>query len=310
MRAAGVGSMPGSDYAQALRIVIEETPHLIALPELPNRGAESTMMGRALGMLEGIGADIAQGYWRIVDRPGRDQLRAERLLREDLEFAEEQLHDFSGEVKVAVCGPLTLAAVTNLPRGDRVLADLGALRDLAGSLSAGFTNYLKRVRRALPDAKVIVQVDEPGMQGVLGGMIPTSSKFSVYPPVDIQLARELLALFAADVVHTCTPSVPVPLLVEVGVSAISFDMNLATPDDFWAEAIEGGVAIWPGIVQVGDDRHPDQYADSVRAFFGQLGFASVPKSTVITPTCGLAGFSELQAARALQTATKTVGAIT
>lgn len=310
MRATGVGSMPGVDYAQALRIVIEETPHLIALPELPNRGAQASMMGRALGMLEGIGADIAEGHWRIVDRPGRDQLRAERLLREDLEFAEEQLHDFSGEIKIAVCGPLTLAAVANLPRGERVLADLGAVRDLAGSLSAGFANYLNKVRRALPNAKLIVQVDEPGMQGVLGGMIPTSSKFSVYQPVDQQLARELLGLFSADVIHTCAPNVPVQLLVDVGVNAISFDMNLATPDDVWAEAIESGVALWPGVVQVGDDRHPDQYAESVRGFFGQLGFANVPESTVITPTCGLAGFSELQAARALQTAVKTAGAIT
>lgn len=302
--------MPGVDYAQSLRIVIEETPHLIALPELPNRGAGASMMGRALGMLEGIGADIAEGHWRMVDRPGRDQLRAERLLREDLEVAEEQLQDFSGEVKVAVCGPLTLAAVTNLPRGERVLADIGAVRELAGSLSAGFANYLQRVRRAMPNAKLIVQVDEPGMQGVLGGMIPTSSKFSVYQPIDQQFARELLGLFAADVIHTCAPSVPVQLLVDVGINAISFDMNLATPDDVWAEAIEAGVAIWPGIIQAGDERHPDRYAESVRAFFGQLGFANVPESTSITPTCGLAGFSELQAARALQTATKTAGAIT
>ena len=132
--ATGVGSMPGEDFREAMRMVLGVLPDLPYMPELPARSEAASMTGRSVAMLAELGADLQPAGWRLTDAPGRDQRRARSLLAQDLDAVEELTQDYAGAFKAQVAGPLTLAATVERPRGDRLLADHGARRELAQSL--------------------------------------------------------------------------------------------------------------------------------------------------------------------------------
>ena len=46
VRNVGVGSLPGTDIVEALKVVIDEHTGFMYLPELPNRGPGADMIGR------------------------------------------------------------------------------------------------------------------------------------------------------------------------------------------------------------------------------------------------------------------------
>ncbi|MDQ4008739.1 MAG: methionine synthase, partial [Actinomycetota bacterium] len=140
--ATGVGSMPGEDVAEVVRVVLGELGDLPFLPELPARGAGATMTGRAVALLAGLGADLQPAGWRLTDAPGRDHRRARSLLAQDLDVLEERAQGYAGAFKVQVAGPWTLAATVERPRGDRLLADHGARRELAQSLAEGVGSHV------------------------------------------------------------------------------------------------------------------------------------------------------------------------
>src|SRR5690242_7790147 len=178
--ATGIGSWPGDDaqdYAEAVRTVLGEVPDLPYLPELPGRGAAAGMVGRTLAMVGDLGFDLQPAGWRLTDRSGVDHRRAQSLLAQDLDELEEQAQDLRDTVKVQVAGPWTLAAVVEKPRGDKVLSDHGARRELAQALAEGVATHLADVRRRVAAARVVVQVDEPGVAAVLAGAVPTASGF-------------------------------------------------------------------------------------------------------------------------------------
>ncbi|CAN5245394.1 methionine synthase [soil metagenome] len=304
--------MPGEDFAESLRMVAELTPDLIALPELPGRGTPAGMTGRGLAVLSGLGADIVPEGWRLTSSKGLDQRRARSLLAQDLDSVEEQLEGFDGVFKAQVAGPLTLAATVERPQGDRVLADHGLRRELTESLAEGLRDHVADLRRRLPLASIVVQVDEPALQAVLAGSIPTASGWgrhrTVHPPeVDASLRMVVDAIVesgARAVAHTCAPDVPIALLANAGFSAISFDLDLAVVQDAWAEVYEQGVDLWPGVVPTAETTG---LADKVLiarldTFFGALGFATETYAPrlVVTPTCGLAGATPGWARRALE----------
>ena len=317
---AGVGSMPGEDFAESLRVVMGETPDLIAIPELPARGVQAGMTGRAMGMLADLGADLQPAGWRLTGGGGGvDQRRARSLLGQDLDMTEEQLVGFTGTLKLQTAGPWTLAATVERPRGDRILADHGARRDLAQSLAEGVRDHLADVARRVPGASLMLQIDEPALTAVLAAQIPTASGWgrhrSIYPPeADSALrlfAEAAHAAGASAVLHTCAPDVPVKLIAGAGFDALSFDLALASGSEEWAEAFDGGMDLWPGVVPPADT---DNVKDSalvhrVDAFIERLGFdpETVTDALVMTPACGLAGASPSWARRALALA-QAVGA--
>jgi len=286
-----------------MRIVLGEVGALPFVPELPARGAPAGMIGRAVGMLESMPADLQPAGWRLAPGTGVDQRRTRSLLAQDLDTVEEQASTHRGPFKTQITGPLTLAATVERPRGDKVLADHGARRELAQSLAAGVGDHVRSLRRRLPGADVVVQVDEPAINPVLGGGIPTASGFSrhrsVHPPEADEMLRllvdEVVAAGGRPVVHCCADDVPVALLAGAGFTAISFDLGRARPVDAWAEAFEAGVDLWPGAVPSTDTPGLGD-AEVVRAvttFLDRLGFAApeLGDRLVVTPTCGLAGAS-------------------
>jgi methionine synthase II (cobalamin-independent) len=300
--ATGIGSLPGDDVVEAVRIVVGELPDFVHLPELPDRGAPGGMIGRATAMLPGLAVDLQPAGWRLTDAPGVDQRRAVSLLRRDLDALEEHTQTYTGRLKTQVAGPWTLAATMERPRGDRLLADHGARRDLAQSLADGVRDHVDEVRRRVPGAEsVIVQLDEPALPAVLTGAVPTASGFSRHRSVDIPEAVEALRWVteairsggAVPVAHVCAASVPVRALVESGFAALAYDQALAAPGDAWAAALDEGVDLWPGVVPSTDPSQPpsaDTLATRVRRFFDDLGrdAEELAGRIVVTPSCGLA----------------------
>jgi methionine synthase II (cobalamin-independent) len=309
----GIGSLPGEDIVEAVRIVVGELPDFVHLPELPARGAPAGMIGRATAVLSGLAVDLQPAGWRLTDAPGVDQRRAASLLRQDLDALEEHTQTYSGRLKIQVTGPWTLAATMERPRGDRVLADHGARRDVAQSLAEGLTGQVAELRSRVAGAEPVVQLDEPALPAVLAGAVPTASGFGRHRSVDTPEAVEALrwcvdairSAGAIPVAHVCASDVPVRRLVESGFAAIAYDHALATPVDAWAAALDDGVDLWPGMVPSTDPTSTpsaDQLATRVRRFFDDTGHDAeeLAGRIVVTPSCGLAGASPSWAREAMR----------
>jgi len=310
MRATGIGSMPGEDFADAFHTVLGEVGDLPFIPELPARGAGADMIGRSLAMLDGLHVDLQPAGWRLTTGESRDHRRARSLLAQDLDVVEELLPASTPVLKQQVAGPWTLAATVERPRGDRVLADHGARRELAESLAEGLAHHISDLRKRAPHASFVIQVDEPSLPAVLAGAVPTASGFGKHRRVYESDADRFLRLIteaiarsgAAAIVHCCAARVPVELLAGAGFGAISFDATLVQPDEQWAAAFESGVDLWPGAVATSSGLpSPADVLNRIDRWFGDLGFddATYGERTVLTPACGLSGASPEDARAAL-----------
>lgn len=319
--ATGVGSLPGTDAREAARTATGALEQLPFLPELPARGPGADMIGRSAGLLVELFAQTEPSGWRFADRPGRDTRRAHSWLGEDLDALEEFTQGYEGALKVQAVGPWTLAASIELKHGEKALADPGACRDVAGSLTEGLRRHLAEVRRRVPGAQVVLQLDEPSLPAVLAGRVKTASGFQRLRSVDRQVAEEALretisALDVPVVVHCCAPEVPIPLLRRAGVAGVSLDFSLLTDrsDDDLGEAVEAGTAILAGVVPATEQAVPQSSGMSdpagsvqgVRTLWRRLGFAPelLGRRVLVTPTCGLAGASPAYARKALSLAAR------
>ncbi|TDU75835.1 methionine synthase [Streptomyces sp. KS 21] len=308
--ATGVGSLPGGDAREAARTATGSFEDFPYLPELPARGPGADMIGRSLGLLVDMYAHVEPSGWRISDRPGRDSKRARSWLGEDLDALEEFTQGYTGKLKVQAVGPWTLATALELHGGEAVLQDAGACRDLAGSLAEGLRDHLADVRKRIPGAEIVLQLDEPSLTAVLLGRVRSASKYRTYRAVDRQVVegtlRELFAVHDGEVVvHSCAPEVPFGLLRRAGATGVSFDFSLLTEreDDAIGEAVEAGTKLFAGVVP-GTDAPLSDPAGSVmgvRKLWRRLGLApgTLAESVVVTPSCGLAGASPAYA-RAVQ----------
>src|SRR5216117_4162436 len=108
--------MPGTNPAEAMRVVAGELPDFPHLPELPDRGPGADLTGRTAALLVEIAVEVTPRGWRLAERPGRDLSRARTMLSSDLDAMEEALDGFRGPLKIQLCGPWTLAATLELPR--------------------------------------------------------------------------------------------------------------------------------------------------------------------------------------------------
>lgn len=324
-RSTGLGSMPGDDIAEAVRVVLGEAGDLPFLPELPARGAPAGMVGRTLGLVVDLGADLQPAGWRLTPAPGIDHRRARSLLHQDLDRLEELSGGHLATVKVQVTGPWTLAAMVEKPRGDKVLADSGARRDLGQALAAAVTGHVADVRRRLSATEVVVQIDEPLLPAVLAGSVPTASGFSRHRSVTAPEAAQRLAELvraatpgspddppepaSSVVLHCCAPSLPWKVLRESGIQMVSLDATALRHDDLEdvSDWLDAGRTVWPGVVPTVEPARPMTGADLTRVLLrwwadvGHTEVESIPATTV-TPTCGLGGASPVWARTALELA--------
>ncbi len=298
--ASGVGSLPGTDIAEAQRLVLGELPDLPHLPELPERGPGADMLGRSAGFLVDMPVQLYAGRWQIAPRPGKDLRRTADLLDRDLDQLTEQADGFTGTVKIQSAGPLTLAAGVDLPIGGRLLRDAGAVRDLTGSLAEGLRRHVADVQKRVPRATVLLQLDEPSLTAVIGGRVPTESGLSAYRAVDGPAAAAALRTVVESVgvpvvLHSCAPDLPLQVVRDAGAAAVGLDLSLIKDLDPLGEAIEAGLGLFAGAVPTlppdGHGPTSKQIADRVRTLWQRLGFPAerLPRQVVVTPACGLAG---------------------
>lgn len=311
--ATGVGSLPGTDLRTAVRVVLDVLPGLPFLPELPARGVHAGMVGRTLAAGLPLDADLQPAGWRLTGSQGAtglDQRRARSLLAHDLDVLEEEAAGYSGPLKVQLTGPLTLAATVERPRGDAVLGDHGARRELAQALAEAVAGHVTEVRRRVPGAEVWLQLDEPALPSVLAGRVPTASGLHRHRSVDLPEASATLAgvlgaagqAGALPLVHSCASDVPLDLLVGAGARGVSVDAAQLTATGFDAVAglLESGTTVLLGVAPAdaaGEQAGDRAIAARVRRLLDLVGVdpAEVPGALVLTPACGLASADERDA---------------
>ncbi|QBI52956.1 Cobalamin-independent synthase, Catalytic domain [Streptomonospora litoralis] len=278
-----------------------ELPELPHLPELPERGAGADMIGRSGGLLADLPLELHAGGWRAARRPGRDVERARSFLARDLDALEEHSQGFSGTLKVQVAGPWTLAASVELRSGEKLLADPGAVADLSASHIEGVLAHAAEVRKRVPGARLLVQVDEPTLPAVLAGAVPTASGYGRLPAPDrVTVEARLRELFGAladasavPMAHCCAPELPLDLLQRSGARAISLDATRIgrALDEQIGTAVESGVGVFAGLVAStgGVLSDPADNVGPVRELWHRIGFApeQLARTVVVTPTCGL-----------------------
>ena len=321
--------MPGTNPAEAMRVVAGELPDFPYLPELPDRGPGADLTGRTAALLVDIPVEVTPRGWRLAERTGRDLARARSMLSSDLDAMAEVLDGFCGPVKIQVCGPWTLAATLELTRTLNVaIADPGAVADLTASLAEGVAAHAAELAKRVPGARLVVQLDEPALSAVAGGEVPTASGLSRIAPVEPDVLRERLAQVIAStgkytVVHSCSTAVPFGIITAAGADALSFDLSQLRrgEEDRVAEAAEAGLGLLTGVMPAvpapgvtparpgsagptgpGDgSAEARQAAERVIRLWTRSGLPldTCPEQAVITPACGLAGASPDQARAAL-----------
>jgi methionine synthase II (cobalamin-independent) len=296
--ATGVGSLPGTDPAEALRIVLGELPDLPHLPELPARGPGGDLIGRGAALLVDLAVDLTPAGWRLVPRPGIDLRRAWELLARDLDALHDVAGEHQGPFKVQAAGPLTLAAGLERDKGDRAVVDAGARRDLGQSLAEGIAQHVAAVSARVPGAAVLVQLDEPSLPAVLEGSLPTASGYGRLPAVEASTVREELAAVIAAlpvpvVVHCCAHRAPLELFRAAGAVGLSFDLGLVQDLDVIGTAVDAGSHLLLGVIRGTDSPLPEPKATAsrVQAWWRELGFPAeqLADAVTLTPACGLAG---------------------
>ena len=324
--ATGIGSMPGTDPAEAMRVIADELPEFPYLPELPGRGPGADLIGRTAGLLIDIPVEVTPRGWRLAERPGRDLSRARSLLSSDLDVMAEVLDGYTGLVKIQLCGPWTLAAALERPRSlNAALSDPGAVADLTASLAEGAAAHVAEVLKRVPGAQLVVQFDEPSLPAVAEGAIPTASGLSRFAAVEAdtlqaRMAQVLAAVRRYTVVHCCAATVPFGIIRAAGADAVSFDLSQLRrgEEDAVAEVAEAGMGLLTGAVPALPDAAAEangppsardagrrdgarETAERVIRLYQRLGLplATCAKQAVITPSCGLAGASAAQARAAL-----------
>jgi hypothetical protein len=317
--ATALGPWPGQDPVEATRIIRGElgSPHLPFLAELPDRGVGADAIGRTASLLVDLAVDVQPHGWRIVDRPGRDLVRARSALSTDINVLADIVGEedsAADEFKVQLRGPLSLAAGLHLHNGERALIDYGARRDIAASLAAGVGAHLAKVSAAVPGARLVVQLDEPDIASVLAGTIPTSSGYRTLRSVAGQEVTELwrvvidaLRVAGAVEVAIAVPEIEAPFerIQSAGADAIAVPLRALTTRQWeqLAEAVEAGKRLWAGALQAdgpGGVPKASEVVDSVRRPWQQLGLPLAALGTVrVTPSGGLEGQSPAAATEVL-----------
>ncbi len=321
----GIGSWPGTSPREAAEIVVGELHTLPHLPELPARGVGADIIGRAGALLVDIGIDTVPRGYRIATGRSAVVRRAASLLSEDIDAFEEAwekagLRGSTRTVKVQAPGPITLAAQLELPGGHRAITDLGALRDLAGSLAEGVAAHRAEIARRL-DTPVVVQFDEPSLPAALAGRLTGVTSLSPVHPVDESVATGLLddcvATVGAEVVlHSCAAELPWKMLQRSALHAVSVDVQTLTRSDLdgIGEFVDSGRTVLLGVVGVTTQERPpsaEELAKRAVSITDRLGFSrSVLRERIgITPACGLAGATPEWARKAIELTQKTADAI-
>ncbi len=306
---SGLGSLPGTDAAEAIALILGEVAELPYLPELPGRGFGADLIARGCALLLDLPVEWQPHGWTLASHPGRDLGRARDHLLRDLDLLTEQAQGLP-LLKIQVAGPMTMAANLELPNLHKVLTDHGAFRDLTVSLTEGVRAQLADLAGRLPGTQLVLQVDEPSLPQVLAGQVPTPSGYGTVRSMERPVAESALAALLEvvpaghRVVHCCHADVPYDLLTAAGATAVSIDASLIrdTQIEQLGSLIEDGGSLWLGVVPATDaEISVNDSRGRIQRLWNKLGFAPelLAERVLVTPSCGLAGASMPYVRRAI-----------
>jgi hypothetical protein len=305
--ATSVGSLPHRDADAAAEFVVRSHPALPAAPQLPRRSP-----------LEGMVAQGARGIAGVAVAPDGsltldlDVLDPEAPVANPFDGAGHAgllafltaVTGRTGPVKFQLTGPVTLGLA---------LIEAGAEPDVAypvaeAAVRAHGRALLELCRRRLPDAPLVVFLDEPGLVSYGDGL-------DLAPERIIDLLSSGLAVLEGDAttgVHCCGET-DWRLVSAAGPTVLSLPATEAAVGDAGAGALvahlerDGWVA-WgavPTSEPLGTDvdrlwrRLSDLWCTLVDAGADPVQLRA---QALVTPACGLAGHGVSQAGRALRLA--------
>lgn len=276
-RLTGIGSLPGTSYAEAVRRVFRPAPDLFIpfLPELPRRARRDGMIARTLGGLRGartrrdgtieIGAGAGRAAGRIPLPPGFGPF-LEAVSRSRPEFA-----------KIQFAGPVTAALAARDAAGRPAIS--------SGRLAARVRWHVTRLAvaagRAVArrGARPVVFLDEPGLAAF--GRDPRP----FLAPVIARLRREGFVTG----VHCCAET-DWPALFDCRPDIVSFDAEISFASVIrsrgaLARHLARGGSLGPGVVSTRRDAILG--AASALAWARRLRRSRIPLSRLLlTPACG------------------------
>jgi hypothetical protein len=302
-----VGSLPHLDVDEAAALVVREHPFLPAAPQLPNRSPLEGMIAQAARDIAGVtvGADGTL----LVDTAA---LEPEAPIKPTFDGASHAgllafLSLVAGRtepVKLQLTGPLTLAFA---------LIDAGVPPEVAFPLAAGAVRaeavaMVELVRRRLPEAPLLVFLDEPGLVrvGRAGAEVDSETAVDL-----LSSALAVLEEHAVTGVHCCGPT-DWRIASSAGATELALPLEqesvLAAASALNDHLERGGWITW-GVVPTQGPLGTDaerlwRRLSGVWCELVQAGCDPVLVRTqaLVSPACGLAGHGVSQATRALRLA--------
>jgi hypothetical protein len=305
-----VGSLPHRDADAAADFVLRQHPALPAAPQLPRRSPLEGMIAQGARGITGV--DVAHDGTLTLDL---DALDPEAPVANPFDGAGHAgllafLTSVTGRtepVKLQLTGPVTLGLA---------LVEAGAPADVAfpvaeAAVRAHGKALLELCRRRVPDAPLVVFLDEPGLVSVGTDALDLPAERS------IDLLSSALAVLEGEAttgVHCCG-STDWRLVSAAGPTVLSLPATEAALGPSGAGALvahlerEGWVA-WgavPTSEPLGTDvdrlwrRLSDLWCSLVEAGADPVQLRA---QALVTPACGLAGHGVSQAGRALKLAAR------
>ena len=313
----GLGSMPGTDPTEAVRIVSGETDFAF-LPELPSRGVGADPVGRAGAVLIDMPFEMVHDVYRMTSHPGSAMRRANDFLAWDLDAVEEHwetagLIGTGRLLKVQVCGPFSYAAQVELRSGHKMIRDHGAVRDVVASMSDGLSEHISEVERRL-GARVVVQLDEPDLDAVVNGTVPPLTRLDTIRPVPASLVaqrlEEMASVIGRPMILNAGPRPNSQVRPQLSSYAVTVDLARPLSDadrDSMGEYLDGGGIMLAGVVPSSRPRvlpTAEEIAQRMAVVIDEIGLdrTVLRDNIIVTPSSGLADATPEWAASALRLA--------
>ena len=277
--ATAIGSLPHVDPREAARFSIEHHPALPAAPQLPTRSLAELMLAQS-----STGADLTGDGWLST-----------RV------FLDEAAKRGTKALKLQMTGPIT-AGLAQIADG---AGAVDAFRAAAASARAQGAALVALAQSIVPDAQLVVFLDEPGLTSWGEQSFPLTGG-----AVEDLLAGALGAL-GRDVVtgvHCCGPT-DLALIIGSGPDIISSPIGphiVEAAGTVCAHLDRGGWVAWGAVPT---DRPIGDTVDPLWRHLAEIwcGLAvggcdpvALRRQSLITPVCGLAGHRPEQASRVLR----------